>query len=241
MDYYNEELLYRLFGVNAELLIDHAWGIETCTMEDIKSYQPADHSISQGQVLQRPYSFAEARIIVREMTEALSMDLVEKGLLTGQLVLNVGYEAIRDQPSGAKLSGEIQKDHYGRSVPKAAHGSTNLERNTASTGLLTEAMLALYDRIVDRNLCCRRISVAAANVKKEAGTEASFEQMSLFSFLDCEKNAEQEERLAREKSMQKAVLDIKKKFGKNAILRGTDLQEGATTIARNNQIGGHKA
>lgn len=241
LDFYNEELLYRLFGLNAELLIDHAWGIETCTMEDIKAYQPADHSISQGQVLQCPYDYAGARVIVREMTEALSLDLVEKGLITGQLVLTVGYEAIKDQHSKAQITGESRQDHYGRSVPKSAHGSTHLERDTASTELLTEAMLQLYDTIVDRRLLCRRIGVAAVNVKKESEAKESYEQMNLFSFLESEKSAEQEERLARERSMQEAVLDIKRRFGKNAILRGTDLQEGATTIARNNQIGGHKA
>ena len=245
-DYYNEELLYKLFGVNAERLIDHAWGWESCTMADIKAYKPASNSIGSGQVLQCPYTAPKARLVVREMADMLALDLVDRGLVTDQVILDVGYD-IDNLAGGAGRNGyhgEIKKDHYGRSVPKPAHGSARLPRRTSSSRQITEAVLSLYDRIVDPTLLVRRLNLTVAHVVDEAAAqEPSFEQLDLFtdlSSLQREREAEKAA-LARERKMQRTVLDIKKKFGKNAILRGMDLEEGATTAERNQQIGGHQA
>ena len=217
----NEEVLYKLFGVNAELLIDHAWGWEPCTMADIKSYRPAASSLSSGQVLMEPYSFEKARTIVREMTDLLSLDLVEKRLVTTQLVLHVGYEA-------GKGKGPMVKDWYGRPTPKPAHGSVNLPFPTSATSVLLRSMMELYDKIVDRSLFVRRVYVVASQVKREEELDGL--QMSLFDDATD---------TSRERKQQEVILEIRRKFGKNAILKGMNFEEGATTRERNQQIGGH--
>ncbi len=217
----NEEVLYKLFGINAELLIDHAWGWEPCTMADIKRYKPSASSLSSGQVLMEPYSFEKARTIVREMTDLLSLDLVDKRLVTTQLVLHVGYEA-------GKGKGPMVKDWYGRPTPKPAHGSINLPFATSATSILLQSMTELFDRIVDKNLFVRRIYVVASQVKDEDSAEGR--QLSLF-----EENTD----TTRERKQQEAILEIRRRFGKNAILKGMNFEEGATTRERNRQIGGH--
>lgn len=248
-DYYNEELLYRLFGVNAELLIDHAWGWEPCTIADIKAYKPESSSIISGQVLQCPYPFEKAELVAREMADMLALDLVEKGLVTNQLVLTVGYDIdnLRDPVLRGKYKGEIKTDRYGRAIPKHAHGTVNLENYTSSTRQLTEAVTGLFERIVDKELLVRRLSISANHVlpEKEAEEkmETGFEQLDLFTDYAALQKQKEEERAEaeREKKLQHAMLDIKKKFGKNAILKGMNLEEGATARDRNNQIGGHRA
>ena len=248
-DYYNEDLLYRLFGVNAELLIDHAWGWEPCRIGDIKAYRPESNSLSVGQVLQCPYPFDKARLIVREMTEGLALDLVAKGLGCDQVVLTVGYdiENLADPERRRRFKGQITTDYYGREVPKQAHGSMNLEGVTSSTRQITAAMLALFDRIVDRELLVRRMYVVANHVVNEAEALAEREARSVqldmftdYAALEREKAARDAQRL-RERKQQRVVLEIKEKYGKNAILKGTDLEEGATQRERNNQVGGHRA
>lgn len=246
-DYYNEDLLYRLFGVNAELLIDHAWGWEPVTMDLIKAYKPETNSISSGQVLHCPYDFAGGRLIVREMTDLLVLDLVDKKLVTDQMVLNIGYdiENLSDPNIRSSYKGEVTIDHYGRKVPKHAHGTASLNRRTSSTQIIIDAVMELYDKIVNPGLSVRRVTVTANHLvdETEAGEKQQFEQMDLFTdyaALEKEKKAE-EERLAKERKLQEAMLSVKKKYGKNAILKGTNLQEGAMTIERNRQIGGHKA
>ena len=246
-EFYNEDLLYRLFGVNAELLIDHAWGYEPCTMKEIKSYQPGDRSLSLGQVLTEPYPFEKGKLIVREMTDLLTLDLVDKRLVTDQLVLTVGYdvENVNDPERRKRFRGEVVTDRYGRQVPKSAHGSENLSRLTSSTKLLLEAVTRLYERIVDPELLVRRMYVVANHVQMESGIkkEPSYEQLDLFTDYAAKEQEEKttEEALAKERRMQEAVLSIKKKFGKNAVLKGMNLEEGATTMERNRQVGGHKA
>lgn len=246
-DYHNEDLLYKLFGVNAELLIDHAWGFEPCTIEHIKAYKPASNSISSGQVLQSPYDFDKAKLIVREMTDLLVLDLVDKGLVTDQMVLTIGYDIENlTNPERAKLyKGEITIDRYGRRIPKQAHGTVNLDRQTSSTRLIIDAVMDLYDRIVDKNLLVRRLTIGANRLvdEKNIEKEESFEQLELFAdYCALEKERQQEEELlARERKMQKAILSIKKRYGKNAILKGMNLEEGAMARKRNEQIGGHKA
>lgn len=246
-DYYNEELLYRLFGVNAELLIDHAWGWEPCTISDIKAYKPASNSIGAGQVLSCPYPYDKARLVLREMADMLSLDLVDQKLVTKQLVLTVGYdrENLQRSGSGKKYQGEISKDRYGRSIPKHAHGTENLKHYTSSTKLLMAAATELFERIVNPDLLVRRLYLTATHVIDESlvPEEEHFEQMELFTDYDAiekqkEKDVVDQE---REKRWQKAVLDIKKKYGKNAILRGMNFEDGATARERNGQIGGHKA
>lgn len=246
-DHYNEDLLYKMFGVNAELLIDHAWGWEPCTIADIKAYQPRSKSMGSGQVLHRPYTFEEAKLIAQEMTDLLVLDLVAKRLVTDQLVLTVGYD--RENLSTAKLgesySGPVSIDPYGRKIPKPARGTINLTQPTSSTKLILDAVTELFERIVDRNLLVRRINVSANNVRSEAreAKEERYEQLSLFADYEAlEKEKEEDEaELMREKQMQKTVLQIKEKYGKNAILKGMNLQEASTTMERNTQIGGHKA
>ena len=222
----SEEVLYRLFGVNAELVIDHAWGWEPCTMAAIKSYRPSGHSLSSGQVLSGPYPFEKGRIIVREMTDQLALDLVSKHLVTDQMVLHIGYDT---ESLSADYKGDVEADWYGRSVPKPAHGSVNLGRQTSSTTLIADAVMDLYDRIVDRRLCIRRVYVVANRVVDESKVEGV--QLSLF---------EEPVDTSRERSRQEAILEIRRKFGNNAILTGIDFEEGATTRERNNQIGGHR-
>lgn len=242
-DYYNEGLLYKLFGVNAELLIDHAWGWEPCTLAQIKAYKPRSNSMVAGQVLQAPYAWEQARLVVREMTDLLSLDLVDKGLVTDQLVLTIGYdiENLKNPAIRAAYHGTVTTDRYGRQVPKHATGTAGIGCHTASTKLLTQAVLALYDRIVDARLLVRRISISANHVISEADApqKDAVEQLDLFT--DYAAKQKKQAALAREKKMQQAVLAIKSKFGKNAILKGMNLTEGATAKARNSQIGGHRA
>ena len=245
-DHHNEALLYKLFGVNAELLIDHAWGWEPVTIADVKAYKPSTNSISSGQVLQSPYPCNKAKLIVREMTDLLALDLVDKGLVTNQLVLTIGYdiENLTDPKRRQAYRGEITKDHYGRAIPRHAHGTANLGRYTSSTKLILDAVSDLFDRIIDEKLLVRRINVTAAHVIEEtaAPKPEPYEQLDLFTDYHAlqAKQAEEEAELAREKQMQQAMLSIKKRYGKNAILKGMNLEEGATTIERNRQIGGHK-
>ncbi len=246
-DYYNEDLLYKLFGINAELLIDHAWGFEPCTIADIKAYKPKENSLCSGQVLQCPYDFEKTKLVVREMTDQMALSLVEKGLATKQMVLTIGYdiENLTDPQRQNGYHGVVITDRYGRKIPKHAHGTENLERYTSSARLLTDAVLKLYNRIVDPGLLVRRITVTAAHVREEKGIgeAAQPEQLDLFTDYEAleKKRREEERALEREKKMQQAVLEIKKKYGKNAILKGMNLEEGATATKRNRQIGGHKA
>ena len=247
--YYNEELLYKLFGINAELLIDHAWGWEPCTIADIKAYRPESNSICSGQVLQCPYDYDKAKLVVREMTDLLVLDLVDKGLVTDQIVLTVGYdvENLTDPERKKAYHGPTTTDHYGRKIPKHAHGTANLGQANSSSRQIIEATMALYDRIVDRGLLVRRITVTANRVVGESEAvqahESIPEQLNLFVDYEAREREQQaeQEALEREKQMQKAMIAIKKKYGKNAILKGMNLQEGATAKDRNRQIGGHKA
>ncbi len=244
---YNDELLYRLFGVNAELLIDHAWGWEPCTMQAIKAYRPETNSFSSGQVLQCPYTWTKARVVVHEMAEAAALDLVDKGLVTDQLVLYVGYDtdSLTDSHIRALYQGEVVSDHYGRPVPKPAHGSCRMQSPTSSAHLISQAVLALFDQITDRNLLVRRLSLTSNNVVSEDRLKGKGSAVQLDLFTDYEQaNREREERereLRRERKLQQTVLQIKKRFGKNAILKGLNFDEGATAIERNRQIGGHSA
>ena len=221
----NEELLYRLFGIDAELLIDHAWGYEPCTMADIKAYRPKTNCLSSGQVLQCPYPNDKARIIVQEMVDLLVLDLVDKGLATDHCTLDVGYD--RENVDEGRYYGPTVTDHYGRRVPKAAHGTVNFGNHTSSTKKIMEGILELYDRVTDPKLTVRRINVTAGNL-----IEQEYEQIDWFT---------DPEALEKEKKLQKMTLSLKKRFGKNALLKGMNLQEGATTMERNRQIGGHKA
>jgi len=248
-EYYNEELLYKLFGINAELLIDHAWGWEPCRMEDIKAYKPENNSIGSGQVLHCPYEFDKARLVVREMTDMLAMNLVDKGLVADQLVLTVGYdiENLNDPKRRSLYKGPVTTDHYGRKIPKHAHGSVNLDGQTSSASRMLEAVTELYDRIVNPNLLIRRLNITANHVIEEAlaakQSREHFEQLDLFTDYEAlqKEQAEKDAALEREKKVQQAMLAIKKKYGKNAVLRGMNLEEGATARDRNAQIGGHKA
>ena len=239
-EFHNEALLYKLFGVNAQLLIDHAWGWEPCTIADIKAYRPTTNSVCSGQVLHCPYSAEKAKLIVREMIDQLVLDLVEKGLLTDQLVLTVGYdiENLTDPERAAGYSGPVVTDHYGRRIPKHAHGTANLGGFYSSTVRSTEAMMALFDRIVDPALLVRRITITANHLRREWAEEPVYEQVDLFSRGEPERDALF---LEREKRRQHALIRIRHKYGKNAILRGMNLLEGATMRDRNRQIGGHKA
>lgn len=236
----NEELLYKLFGVNAELLIDHSWGYEPCTIKDIKKYKPESNSLSSGQVLHCPYNAEKTKLIVKEMTELLALELVEKKLVTDQLVLTIGYdvENLKNDEIRKLYKGEITEDRYGRKVPKHAHGTINLEEKTASTKKLMEAVEKLYDRIINDKLLTRRINLTANKVVKEGKKQAEFEQMDLFTNYNEIKQKEIKDE--KEKNLQYVMIDIKKKYGKNAILKGMNLVEGGTTIERNGQVGGHK-
>lgn len=246
-EYYNEDLLYRLFGINAELLIDHAWGWEPCTIADIKSYKPERNSMGSGQVLSCPYEYDKARLIVREMTDLLVLELVDKKVKTDQIVLTVGYDIdnLKQNDQGKRYSGVVQTDRYGRRIPKNAHGTVNLGEYTSSTRRIMDAVTGLFEEIVDSELYVRRVYVTANNLISdgEAENRQGYRQMSLFEdFGDGAENRQRE--LAdetREKDMQQAMIEIKKKFGKNAILKGMNLEEGGTTISRNGQIGGHRA
>ena len=227
----NEDQLYRLFGVSAELLIDHAWGWEGATIADCRAFRPASRSLSQGQVLSRPYTAAEGRIVVSEMADQLAMDLLRQGLLTDQVVLDVAYdiENLTDPARAERYKGPVAADYYGRMAPKRVHGSQTLDRQTDSARSIIEAVRTIYDRIVDPELLVRRFNIAVVHL--ENGDEASPDQLNLFSDSDPE----------RERNMQKALLEIRDRFGKNAIVKGLNLRDGATAIDRNSQIGGHRA
>ena len=246
-NYHNEDLLYKIFGVNAELLIDHAWGCEPCEMSHIKAYKPTSNSISSGQVLQRPYTFTETQTVVQEMTESLVLDLVEKGLVTNQMVLHVSYdkECLEREDIRMKYTGPTKLDSYGKKVPKSAHGTANLNQKTSSTKLIVTAVMQLFERVVDPALLARRVSIAAINIVNHAeeAEKTSFEQLDLFTDYEAleKKRAEEKAVLERERKEQEAILSIRKKYGKNAILKGLNFQEGATGKDRNNQIGGHRA
>lgn len=233
----NEELLYKLFGVNAEFLVDHAWGWEPCTISDIKAYQPDVKSINSGQILHLPYDFQKTKLVLREMAEALVLELVAKGLTTEQIVLTVGYDRVNS--TDKSYVGEVTADAYGRQIPKPAHGTVTLKRRTSSSALITKAVMELYDKIVEKGLLIRRISVTFGRVLPENAEKEEFSQMDLFG-----EEAEKERQkvwIEREKRRQQAVLAIKKKYGKNAIFKAMSLQEGATALERNRQIGGHNA
>lgn len=246
-EHHNEDLLYKLFGINAELLIDHAWGWEPCTMADVKAYRPRSNSVSSGQVLHEPYDNAKAKLIVHEMTDQLVLDLVEKGLVTNQMVLTIGYdiENLSNPDISRKYRGPVTTDHYGRKVPKHAHGTANLGRQTSSSMLITAEVLGLFDRIVDPNLLVRRVNVTANNLVDEHSIESNNAPEQLDLFKDYEdkqqKLAELDAALTIEKKRQEAIIELRNRYGKNAVLKGMNLQEGATTISRNSQIGGHKA
>lgn len=234
-DYYNEELLYRLFGVNAELLIDHAWGWEPCTIADVKAYRPESSSISNGQVLSCPYSAEKGRLIVREMTDLLILDLVKKGLYTDQIVLTVGYDI---ENMNGSYRGEVVTDHYGRRIPKHAHGTVNLGEWTTSSRIILESVMTLYDQIINRKLLVRRINVTANHVLNKA-QKADFEneeQLDLFAAPRTDSRSRE-----RERQLQEAVVLLQNKYGKNSVLKGMNFEDGATAIDRNGQIGGHKA
>lgn len=234
----NEDKLYKLFGINAELLIDHSWGYEPCTMKDIKSYKPSTNSISSGQVLHCPYDYEKTKLIIKEMTENLVLELVEKHLVTNQIVITVGYDIDNLSNKNISYKGEVTEDRYGRKVPKHAHGTINLEHKTSSTKLIMNSAVELFDRIIDKNLLTRRINITANNVvnEYEAENKNKFEQMNLF----IDYNQKQKEMEFKEKNLQKSILDIKKKYGKNAVLKGMNFIEGGTMIERNAQVGGHK-
>lgn len=244
----NEDLLYKLFGKNAELLIDHAWGWEPTTIEAIKAYKPSANSMGSGQVLHCPYEAGKARLVLREMAELLALDLVDKKLVTDQIVVTVGYdiENLSDSARRQRYHGAIVKDNYGRQIPKHAHGTENLSAHTSSTKQIMKAASNLFDRIVDANLLIRRLNIVAAHVIPESDAQRpgeTFEQLDLFTdyaALQAERERNQAE-LERERRMQETMLTIKKRFGKNAILKGMSLEEGATAKDRNAQIGGHKA
>lgn len=263
-EYFNEELLYKLFGVNAELLIDHAWGWEPTTIDLIQSYRPENNSLGHGQVLKEPYTNDKARIIVKEMAEGLALELVEKRLVTNQLVLTIGYdvENLLDPDRRSAYHGEVTIDRYGREVPKHAHGTENLNDYTSSSTTIINSAVALFDRLTDPTLLIRRVTVTSNNVLTEKAAkrkiESSGRQMTIFDecfkATDSEPNTKKEKEsktfsnktaiknpAEKERALQEAMLSIKSKYGKNAILRGTSFEEGATTIERNAQIGGHKA
>lgn len=248
MSVHNEDLLYQLFGKNAELLIDHAWGWEPCTVEAVKAYRPSDNSLGSGQVLHCPYTAEKARLVLREMAELLSLDLVRKKLVTNQIVLTIGFdiENLTDPARRQLYTGPVVKDHYGRMIPKHAHGTERLEMYTSSTKKIINVATTLFDKIVDANLLIRRINIVAGHVLPEdeaPNRSDDCEQLDMFTdyaAVQAQRQKEEEE-LNRERKVQEALLTIKKRFGKNAILKGMNLQEGATAKDRNEQIGGHKA
>ena len=245
-EFFCQERLYKLFGVNAELLIDHAWGYEPVDIAHIKGYRPESNSLGSGQVIHCPYPYEKAKLVVREMTDLLVLDLVDKGLATDQMVLTIGYdrENLADPEIAKRYHGPITMDHYGRPVPKHAHGTANLDGHISSTREIIDAVMALFDRIVDRNLLVRRVNIVANHVLPESRipTEPDAVQLDLFADPKAEEAKQlRREQDAREKRRQKALLAIRKKYGKNAILKGMNLEEGATAMDRNRQIGGHNA
>ena len=243
----NEDLLYDLFGVNAELLIDHAWGWEPCTMEAVKAYRPETNSFSSGQVLQEPYNWKKARVVIREMAEGMALDLVSKRLVTDQLVLTVGYDAesLTRPEIRAKYNGPITTNYYGKAVPKHAHGTFNFREPTSSSRLIMDGAAELFDRCVNPDLLIRRLNLTTNHVVSEVSVSENKEPEQLDLFTDYEaldrERKKEKDRLAKERRIQEAQLIIKQRFGKNAILRGLNFDEGATAKERNSQIGGHKA
>ena len=237
----NEDLLYKLFGVNAELLIDHSWGYEPATIESIKAYKPTTNSISSGQVLHCPYNYENTKLIIKEMTELLTLDLVEKNLVTNQIVLTIGYDIENISSRNINYNGEVTTDRYGRKVPKHAHGTINLDHHTSSTKIIMDATMELYERIINKELLTRRINVTANNVVNvsKAENKKSYEQIDLFTDYQQRELEQKEEK--KERNLQKAMIEIKGRYGKNAIIKGMNLQEAGTTIERNNQVGGHRA
>lgn len=235
-DYLNEDLLYKLFGINAELLIDHAWGWEPTTIADVKHYRPRDNSLSSGQVLTRPYPYDQARIVLREMAEDLALDLVRRKEVCDQIVVDVGYDKASLERTDWR--GPVALDHYGRRVPHRAHGSRNLGGLTSSSSRIVEAAMAVFDRIADPALLVRRLNVSAVHVKAQDALQAAGTQQTLF---DEASGAGGDLQDPKERRCQEAMLKIQARFGKNAILKGTSLQEGATAKTRNEQIGGHRA
>lgn len=247
MSEYNEDLLYNLFGVNAELLIDHAWGWEPCTMDVIKAYRPERNSFSNGQVLSSPYNNKKARVVIMEMADSMALKLVSLRLVTDQVTIYVGYDAenLTNEEIRANYHGEIKTNYYGKMVPKPAHGTANLPHPTSSTRLITEAITGLYDEIVNKNLLIRRLNITVNNVipEEKAAQENNNIQLDLFTNYEQKRKQEQAEkkRLDKERRIQETQISIKKRFGKNSILRGLNFEDGATAKERNNQIGGHKA
>lgn len=240
--FYNADLLYKLFGVNAELLIDHAWGYEPCTIDDIKNYVPENRCICSGQVLDCPYSNVKGKLIVREMADLLALNLVSKGLVTNQITLTIGYDIdnLTSPSLAASYQGEIKIDRYGRKLPKHAHGTTHLMGYTASTNEIVDKTMELYSRITNPELMIRRVSITANNVlKKENAMGYAVEELNLFAHAEEAEKKEQE--LAKEKRLQETLLEIQGRYGKNSILKGMNYEEGAKTIERNSSIGGHKA
>lgn len=246
-DRYNEDMLYKLFGVNAELLIDHAWGYEPCTIADIRAYKPESNSLGSGQVLKCPYTFQKAKLVVREMADSLALDLVDKKLMTDQIVLTVGYDVENLSDPGIRegYSGAVSTDRYGRQIPKHANGTANLGKYSSSSKLIIDAASGLFERITDKKLLIRRLCLTANRVKGEGYVpeDTGSEQLDIFTDYTKEEEKRKAEalELARERKKQEAMLDIKRKYGKNAILKGMNLEEGATAQDRNQQIGGHKA
>jgi len=246
-DYYNEDLLYKLFGINAELLMDHSWGWEPCTIEDVKEYKASSKSVGSGQVLHTAYTYEKARLIVWEMTDLLVLDLVDKRLVTNQIVLTIGYdrESLLDSDIKSVYKGEINTDSYGREIPKSSHGTINLNKHTSSTGLIIDGAMELFERIAHKDLLIRRVNISANNVINEEGIEKEDNIQQLNFFTDYikvdQENERKETALLQERKIQETILAIKKKYGKNAVLKGINLEEGARTIDRNKQIGGHKA
>jgi DNA polymerase V len=239
-DYYNEELLYKTFGVNAELLIDHAWGYEPCTIKDIKEYKPQAKSLGTGQVLHCPYDYQKAKIVIKEMIESLVLDLVDKNLVTDQIVLTVGYDITN---LSNHYNGQVTTDMYGRKIPKHAHGTANMKFPTSSLKLISYEVIRLYDSIINKKLFIRRINISANHLQSlyEVKDKPVYEQLDLFTCQNIDENKNEKEELEEELRLQKTIIDIKKKFGKNSILKVMDLQKGATTKDRNKEIGGHKA
>ena len=238
----NEDLLYKLFGVNAEILIDHAWGYEPCTIEDIKKYKPSNSSLSSGQVLHEAYDYKKTELIVKEMVELLSLELVEKDYVTDYIVLDINYDV--SNLNNNKYDGEVVIDYYGRRAPKASHGTIRIDHHTSSTKIITSYTLKLFDKIINKKLLSRRINISFGNLVKdsELKNERIYQQLDLFSNNNIVVKDKENELIGEngEKKIQRAIIDIKNKFGKNAILKGMNLEEGATTIDRNNQVGGHK-
>jgi len=242
MSIHNEDILYKELGINAELLIDHAWGWEPVTIADIKGYKPQAKSIASGQVLHSPYTFEKAKVVLHEMADSVVYQLLEGELVADQMVLTVGYD-IENISADSGYDGKIVIDRYGRKKPKHAHGTANLDRYTSSAKLITNAVLGLYDRITDKNLLIRRLTLVASHIKteKELREEQQVQQLDLFSTVLSADVEKEHKALEKEKRLQKAVMDLKHKYGKNAVLKGMSFQEGATMRDRNRQIGGHRA